>query len=84
MIDYDDILSNEDHSNFFNSLLTMNREQIMEITYRALISSKMGALQNENSTKENKIEALELMIKWFSEREEYEKCSNLKKIIEKI
>lgn len=84
MIDYDGILSNEDHTNFFNSLLTMNKEQIMELTYRALMGRKMGALEGSDVSVENKIEALNTMIKWFSEREEYEKCNDLKKIIETL
>jgi predicted sugar kinase len=84
MIDYDGILSNEDHSNFFNSLLTMNKEQIMELTYRALMGRKMGALEDNDVSIENKIEALNTMIKWFSDREEYEKCNDLKKIIETL
>lgn len=84
MIDYDGILSNEDHTNFFNSLLTMNKEQIMELTYRALMGRKMGALEDNDVSIENKIEALNTMIKWFSDREEYEKCNDLKKIIETL
>lgn len=84
MIDYDGILSNEDHTNFFNSLLTMNKEQIMELTYRALMGRKMGALEGNDVPVENKVEALNSMIKWFSEREEYEKCNDLKKIIETL
>jgi predicted sugar kinase len=84
MIDYDGILSNEDHTNFFNSLLTMNKEQIMELTYRALMGRKMGALEDNDVSTENKIEALNTMIKWFSDREEYEKCNDLKKIIETL
>jgi predicted sugar kinase len=84
MIDYDGILSNDDHTNFFNSLLTMTKEQIMELTYRALMGRKMGALEDNDVSVENKIEALNSMIKWFSDREEYEKCNDLKKIIETL
>ena len=84
MIDYDGILSSDDHTSFFNQLLTLNKGQIMELTYRALMTKKMGALSESSATKENKIEALELMVKWFEGLEEYEKCHNLKKIIQEL
>jgi hypothetical protein len=43
----------------------------------------MGALEN-NTPIEEKIEALQTVIRFFIEREEYERCHELKKIIDKI
>lgn len=84
MIDYDDLLSSGDHTSFFNQLITLNRSQIMELTYRALVTHKMGALTESSASTAEKIEALEIMIKWFESLEEYEKCHNLKKIIQNL
>lgn len=84
MINYDEILSNNDHGAFFNALMILNHEQVMELTYRALVGRKMGALEDENVPTEAKIEAIYVLVKWFEEREEYEKCYNLKKIIESL
>jgi hypothetical protein len=56
---------------------------MMELIYKAIVQNEMGALQNDVPTDE-KIEALQTVIRYFSEREEYEKCSDLKQIINKI
>jgi len=81
---YDDILDGNNPNQFFSYLATLNKAQMMEITYRALIEKKMGALQDGNVPRETQIEALDILIKWFESREEYEKCHNLKKIIETL
>ena len=84
MEQYDDILDGNIPNQFFSYLATLNKAQMMEITYRALIEKKMGALQDGNVPRETQIEALDILIKWFESREEYEKCHNLKKIIETL
>lgn len=84
MEQYDDILDGNNPNQFFSYLATLNKAQMMEITYRALIEKKMGALQDGNVPRETQIEALDILIKWFESREEYEKCHNLKKIIETL
>jgi len=81
---YDDILDGNNPNQFFSYLATLNQAQMMEITYRALIEKKMGALQDGNVPRETQIEALDILIKWFESREEYEKCHNLKKIIKTL
>lgn len=56
----------------------------MELLYRALIDKRMGAFEDSETPKEKKIEAINILIKWFEEREEYEKCHNLKNMIQLV
>ena len=51
----------------------------MELIYKAIVENEMGALNN-NTPKEEKIAALETVIRFFIEKEEYERCHELKKI----
>jgi|TARA_B110000285_G_scaffold12736_1_gene12619 hypothetical protein len=68
---------------FIEQLKTSSKDIMMELIYKAIVQNEMGALQNDVPTDE-KIEALQTVIRYFSEREEYEKCSDLKQIINKI
>lgn len=68
---------------FIEQLKTSSKEIMMELIYKAIIENEMGALQN-NSPVEEKIEALQTVIRFFSEREQYERCHQLKQIIDKI
>jgi hypothetical protein len=56
---------------------------MMELIYKAIIENEMGALNNSTPVEE-KIAALETVIKYFVEKEEYERCHELKKIISNI
>lgn len=68
---------------FIEQLKTSSKDIMMELIYKAIVQNEMGALQNDVPIDE-KIEALQTVIRYFSEREEYEKCSDLKQIINKI
>jgi hypothetical protein len=59
------------------------RDYLMEKVYISIIKNVSGAL-NSSSTRTEKIEALLFIISWFEAKEQYEKCNELKKIIEKI
>ena len=83
-MNYDEILNSENPFQFFNKLATLSKEHFMELLYRALIDNKMGALQDETTPRQRKIEAINILIKWFEDREEYEKCHRLKNIIKVI
>lgn len=83
MIDFDDILESGNQDRFMNHLLMSNRETMMDMIYKAIIENKMGALE-ANIPRSQKLEGLTNLIKWFEHREEYEKCGNLKNIIEKL
>lgn len=83
MINFDDILDSGNQDKFINHLLMSNRETMMNMIYKAIIENKMGALE-ANVPREQKIEGLNNLLSWFESREEYEKCGQLKNIIEKI
>lgn len=68
---------------FIEKLKSSSKEIMMDLIYKAIIADEMGALNN-NSPKEEKIAALETVIKYFAEQEEYERCHELKKIISNI
>jgi len=55
----------------------------MEIIYNTLMNEQDKAI-NSNTPPEEKLQALNNVIQYFVESEEYEKCYNIKKIIDKI
>lgn len=64
-------------------LRNSSREMMMEAIYLAIVNNEMGALKSPSPIEE-KVEAIETVIKFFVELEEYEKCKELKKVIDKI
>jgi replication-associated recombination protein RarA len=68
---------------FIEQLKSSSKEIMMELIYKAIIENEMGALNNSTPVEE-KIAALETVIKYFVEKEEYERCHELKKIISNI
>lgn len=65
---------------FIKRLHESSKEDMMELIYNSIVKDKMGALKH-NAPLENKIEGVESVLNFFKEREEYEKCHELKKII---
>ena len=80
----DDIEDFEDtHTpGYIKDLQESSRETMMEMIYEAVVNNKHGALKH-NSPNTSKIEGLNTILNFFKEREEYEKCHEIKKIIEK-
>lgn len=68
---------------FIEQLKTSSKEIMMDLIYKAIVKNEMGALDN-NTPAEEKVEALQTVIRFFSEREEYERCHELKKIVDRI
>lgn len=60
-----------------------NYDLFMEKLYEAL-SGEFRDVVNDGSPLEEKSQALNTMIQYFSEREEYEKCADLKKMIDRL
>ncbi len=83
MIEDAEFSMDEDSLRFFNSVRNLPREKMMDLVYQAIINRKQDAL-NSSSSKEEKIEAITFIISWFESKEEYEKCNELKKIINEI
>lgn len=73
----------DDALNFFNAVQNLPKDKMMDLVYYAIVNKKQGALKG-NSTREEKIEALNFIISWFESLEEYEKCVELKKILQEI
>lgn len=55
----------------------------MNKLYEALSGEFKGAI-HDSKPKEEKVQAILTMIEHFSEREEYEKCAELKKLVEQL
>lgn len=77
--DFDDS-SEMDH---IESLRDNSKQTMMNMIYNAVINGEEKAIKS-NSPNEEKVAALNNILNFFVECEEYEKCSNIKKIIDKI
>jgi hypothetical protein len=72
-----------DEIKFIKKLHESSTEDMMELIYNSIIKDKMGALKH-HAPIEQKIEGVESVLNFFKEREEYEKCTELKKIIQRL
>ena len=77
--DFDDS-SEMDH---IESLRDNSKQTMMNMIYNAVINGEEKAIKSDSPPNE-KVEALNNILNFFVKREEYEKCSNIKKIIDKI
>lgn len=78
-----DELDEYDASKFIKKIQQSSREDMMHLIYDSIVNEKMGALKH-NAPIEDKIEGVQKILNFFKEREEYEKCLELKKIIDKL
>jgi predicted sugar kinase len=63
-------------------LLTLEQtdfDQFMDLSYHVLMHSPSAVIKRRDSSNE-KIKSIDNMIKFFEEKEEYEKCTNLQKL----
>ncbi len=60
-----------------------SRQMMMDVVYATIVNNKLAVI-NSISTNNIKIEALKHVLSFFEELEDYEKCIELKKIIDKI
>ena len=70
-------------SNRIENLREGSKETMMNMIYSAIVNEEERAIKSETDPGE-KIIALTNILNFFKELEEYEKCSNIKKIIDKI
>lgn len=77
--DFEDSMEDEN----IDSLRDSSKTTMMNIIYNAVIEGEDKAIKSE-SPAEGKIEALNNILNFFVKCEEYEKCFNIKKIIDKI
>jgi hypothetical protein len=64
-------------------LVEQSKDTMMNMVYNAIVNNEHDAIYN-NSPVEERLEALQNVIRYFEDTEEYEKCFNIKKIIDKI
>lgn len=60
-----------------------SKEMMMDVVYNSIIHNELGVLNADTPT-ENKIAAIQHVLDFFEGIEDYEKCAELKKIINKI
>jgi hypothetical protein len=75
--------SPEESRKFIKKLHEASKEDMMEAMYFSIVNGKMGALKHDGSIEE-KIEGVKTVLKFFKENEDYEKCKELQKIIDKM
>ena len=79
--DGDDIKWNTFH--FIYGMRHASRTMMMDCVYSAILENSTLVLKSETS-KKRKIDAINHILKFFEDIEQYEKCAELKKIIDKI
>jgi hypothetical protein len=57
----------------------LDHDELMEVFYNLLVSSP-GDILKYDETPEHKIEKLNHLLKFFEEREQYEKCTKIKEL----
>lgn len=77
------MLSEFEEHNDITPLVEASRDTMMNMIYDAVINHTDQAVYN-SVPKEEKVEALTNVIKYFEEIEEYEKCFDIKKVIQQI
>ena len=73
----------EESQKFIKKLHEASKEDMMDAMYFSIVNGKMGALKHDGSIEE-KIEGVKTVLKFFKENEDYEKCKELQKIIDKM
>jgi len=82
MHELDDTYEGND-SNRIENLQEGSKETMMNMIYNAVINDEDRAIKSNTDPLE-KVEALTNILNFFKGCEEYEKCSNIKKIIDKL
>ena len=83
MYEFEEDFEDSEESNHIESLRASSKETMMNMIYNAVINGEERALKSDSPSSE-KLNALQDILNFFINREEYEKCSNIKKIIDKI
>lgn len=72
-----------DSMDYVDNMGIDSRQMMMDVVYTSIINNKVAVL-NSISTDSLKIAAIKHVLTFFEELEDYEKCGELKKIIDKI
>lgn len=76
------MLTNDFDDNI-GSIIEGSKDTMMNMIYKAIVNNEQDAL-NSNTPATEKLEALMGVLQYFETTEEYEKCFNIKKIMDKI
>lgn len=77
------MLSDFEEHEELGPLVDASKDTMMNMIYNAVINHQEQAIYN-NVPSEEKVEALTNVLRYFEETEEYEKCYDIKNIIQKI
>jgi len=72
-----------DSMNYIDDMGINSRQMMMDVVYSAIVDNEVAVL-NSISVTGMKLGAIEHVLSFFEELEDYEKCTELKKIIDKI
>ena len=72
-----------DSMGYVDNMGINSRQMMMDVVYSSIVNNKLAVL-NSISKNNLKLAALEHVLTFFEELEDYEKCGELKKIIDKI
>lgn len=78
-----DFLMDDESAEFFENIKKLPREQMMELVYESIMTNRQAALKSESS-RDEKINAINFLIAWYESKEEYEKCKELKNILKEL
>ena len=87
--DIEDFDDSEDHDFNWNSITYIyglrhtSRTAMMDVVYNAIIENANLVLSS-HTTKHKKTSAINHILRFFEDIEQYEKCAELKKIMDKI
>ena len=80
--EFDDNISNS-RRQILQTYQEGSKDTMMNIVYKALMEGEQQAITSKTPVNE-KVKALKNVLGYFETTEEYEKCHNIKKIIDKI
>jgi hypothetical protein len=73
----------EFEDNGIEHIIQGSKDTMMNMIYKAIVNNEQDALSS-NTPANEKLDALTNVLQYFEGTEEYEKCFNIKKIIDKI
>ena len=72
-----------DSMDYIGDMKSESRQMMMDVVYTSIVNNEYGVV-NSLSKLDTKVGAIEHVLQFFEELEDYEKCAALKKIIDKI
>jgi|TARA_R110002096_G_scaffold3546_4_gene17485 hypothetical protein len=80
---FDEEDDNWDSMEYIGDMRDNSRELMMDVVYSSIVNNEHDVV-NSLTSNSKKIEAIKHVLHFFEEGEDFEKCAELKKIIDKI